>query len=138
MTDHDLDIFTRTLYGEARGEYNQNGPIALITVANVIMNRFKRGGKYGKTLTEVCLKPRQFSCWNTNDPNRSLIQQDHLEKDPLFKFCRKVAQKTIKGIWPDLTRDSDHYHTLTAKPSWAKAGKVMLRVGHHIFYKLDA
>lgn len=62
MTDHDLDVCTRTLYGEARGEYAQNGPIALITVANVIMNRFKRGGKYGKTLTEVCLKPHQFSC----------------------------------------------------------------------------
>lgn len=137
MTDHDLDICTRTLYGEARGEYAQNGPIALITVANVIMNRFKRGGKYGKTLTEVCLKPRQFSCWNSHDPNRPLIQQEVLEKEPLFKLCRTVAHKTIKGIWPDLTRDSDHYHALTSKPSWAKAEKVMLRVGHHIFYKLD-
>ena len=76
MTDHDLDILARTLYGEARGEYGTSGPAAFIAIGNVIMNRFQRGGPYGKTITEVCLKARQFSCWNSNDPNRPLIQQE--------------------------------------------------------------
>lgn len=137
MTDYDLDILARTLYGEARGEYAKSGPAALITVGNVIMNRFRRAGKYGKTVTEICLNPRQFSCWNTNDPNRTLIQGEDLEKDPLFKLCQKIAQKVMKGIWPDLTRDSDHYHATSCKPPWARESKIKLHLGHHIFYKLD-
>ncbi len=137
MTDHDLDVFARTLYGEARGEYRHTGPSGLIAVANVVVNRLKRKGKYGMTLTEVCLKPRQFSCWNQGDPNRPLIQQEGLEKDSLFKFCQKVARKVSKGIWPDLTRGSDHYHAISCKPYWSRASKVKLRLGSHIFYKLD-
>jgi N-acetylmuramoyl-L-alanine amidase len=137
MIDHHLDILARTLYGEARGEYAKYGPGALIAVANVILNRLKRGGKYGKTLTEVCLKSRQFSCWDREDPNRPLIQGHGLEEDPLFIFCQQVALKVNRGIWPDLTRDSDHYHATSCKPSWARVGKIKLRLGQHIFYKLD-
>lgn len=137
MTPHDIDIFARTLYGEARGEYKRHGAAALIAVANVIMNRLKRGEKYGKTLTEVCLKPRQFSCWNPNDPNRSIIQQEDLKIDPLFNVCLIIVRKVIKGIWPDLTKGSDHYHATSCKPSWARVGKIKLHLGNHIFYKLD-
>lgn len=137
MTYHDIDILTRTLYGEARGEYAQNGPASLIAVANVIMNRFKKKKKYGQTITEVCLKPRQFSCWNQKDPNRPLLFQEDLESDPLFKICREIALNVLKGLWPDITRGSDHYHTLSCTPSWARIGKIKLRLGRHIFYKLD-
>jgi len=133
MIDHHLDILARTLYGEARGEYAKYGPGALIAVANVILNRLKRGGKYGKTLTEVCLKSRQFSCWDREDPNRPLIQGHGLEEDPLFIFCQQVSLKVNRGIWPDLTRDSDHYHATSCKPSWARVGKIKLRLGQHIF-----
>lgn len=136
MTDHDLDIFARTLYGEARGEYAKNGLAAFIAVGNVITNRLKRG-KYGTTLTEVCLKPWQFSCWNKEDPNRSLIQEEGLNENPLFKGCQKVAQMLAEGRWPDLTRNSDHYHALSCNPSWARKTKIKLRLGNHIFYKLD-
>ena len=61
MNEQDLDILARTLYGEARGEYSSSGPAALIAVGNVIVNRFEKGGRFGKTLAEVCLKPKQFS-----------------------------------------------------------------------------
>lgn len=137
MTQHDIDIFARTVYGEARGEYTSSGPAALIAVANVILNRFKRAGRYGKTMTEVCLKPRQFSCWNQNDPNRILIQNENLETDPLFNICLVVVKKVIEGVWPDLTRGSDHYHASSCLPYWARSRKVKLHLGRHIFYKLD-
>jgi len=137
MTDHDYAIIARTLYGEARGEYAKTGIAALIAVGNVIVNRFKGNKKYGKTLTEVCLKPRQFSCWNEEDPNRSLIQQEDLEKDPLFRIACQVAKKVALGVWPDLTRGCDHYHATSCKPYWARADKVRMRLGRHIFYKLD-
>lgn len=137
MTSHDIDILARTLYGEARGEYKQQGPAALLAVANVIMNRFKRGGKYGKTIADVCLRARQFSCWNPKDPNRILIQQENLESDPLFNVCLVIAKKVAKGLWPDLTRGSDHYHAASCKPYWAKVGRMKLHLGNHLFYKLD-
>ncbi len=137
MNDHDLDIFARTIYGEARGEFAKCGPAALIAVGNVIYNRWKQGGKFGKTLTEVCLKAKQFSCWNENDPNRALIQKEDLEKDPLFKICSLIGKKIAVGLWPDLTRESNHYHATSCKPYWAKAKKIRLRLGHHVFYKLD-
>jgi N-acetylmuramoyl-L-alanine amidase len=136
MTDHDIDILARTIYGEARGEYTKTGLTALIAVANVILNRLK-AGKYGTTLTQVCLKPRQFSCWNKDDLNLPLIQGDDLETDPLFAITKNVAKKVASGLWPDVTRASDHYHTTSCKPYWAKASKVRVRLGKHVFYKLD-
>lgn len=138
MTDHDLDIMARTLYGEARGEYVKLGVAALMAVGNVIVNRFKRHTKYGKTLAEVCLKPRQFSCWNEGDPNRSLIQEENLEKDPLFRVSHQVAKKVALGLWPDLTKGSDHYHTIACRPYWVRLDKVRVRLGSHVFYKLDS
>ena len=137
MNDHDLDLLARTIYGEARGEFAKYGPAALIAVGNVIVNRWKRRGKFGCTLAEVCLKSKQFSCWNEDDPNRALIQKEDLEKDPLFTICQGVGKKIVTGSWPDLTRESDHYHAISCKPYWAKANKIRLRLGHHIFYKLD-
>ncbi len=136
MTNHDLDIFARTLYGEARGEYALNGPAALMAVGNVVMNRLQKG-KYGNSLTEVCLKPRQFSCWNACDPNRSLIQEESLTQNKLFQYCQLVVKKLTEGIWPDLTRNSDHYHATSCHPSWARKSKIKLWLGNHIFYKLD-
>ena len=135
MTHHDLDIFARTLYGEARGEYTSYGLAAFIAVGNVITNRLKLG-RYGNTIAVVCLKPRQFSCWNVNDPNRVLIQDISINQEPLFKCCKKVAQSLAMGKWPDLTRGSDHYHSLSCSPSWARKSKIKLRLGNHIFYKL--
>lgn len=65
LTAGDIDILARTIYGEARGE-PWEGKIA---VAWVVRNRAERGGWWGDTIREVCLKPWQFSCWNETDPN---------------------------------------------------------------------
>jgi N-acetylmuramoyl-L-alanine amidase len=136
MTEHEIDILARTLYGEARGDYPKVGVAAFIAVANVIMNRFKGKGRYGHTLLDVCLKPRQFSCWNSTDPNRQLIQGEDIEKETLFQIAKKTAMKVALGIWPDLTLGSDHYHAIYCKPAWAKHEKLKMILGRHIFYKL--
>lgn len=137
MTDHDKDILARTLYGEARGEYKTTGLAAFIAVANVIANRVATPFKYGKTYGDVCLKARQFSCWNAGDPNRLVIQRENLDQDALFRIAQKVAYHVMQGKWPDLTRGSDHYHAMNCTPYWANATKVRIRLGNHIFYKLD-
>jgi len=137
MTEQDINILARTLFGEARGEYKECGPGALIAVANVIINRQKKEGRFGKTITEVCLKPKQFSCWNKNDPNFKILEGDGILKEPMFGICREVAEKVGQQIWPDLTRGSDHYHATYCKPSWAIPEKIKLRLGRHIFYCLE-
>jgi len=139
MFKDENDILARTIYGEARGEYKdfEGGIASLIAVGNVIMNRLKAKGWYGQSIEEVCLKPKQFSCWNDGDPNRSLLMRSEIP-DPVFTVCFKVAKKVASQEWPDLTKGSDHYHaiTLPAVPSWTRNHKPKARFGKHVFYQL--
>ena len=75
ISDNDLTIMAKTIWGEARGE-SQQGQEA---VAWVIRNRAQRGGWWGNSIREVCLKDQQFSCWNNNDQNRA--KMDALSSD---------------------------------------------------------
>ena len=127
--DTDTEIMAKTLYGEARGE----GISGLEAVANVIMNRVKKPCWWGKTIREVCLKPMQFSCWNTDDPNRSKLMGD-LSHDPLFDVCKRIAVRAIRGLLPDKTKGSTHYHTLSVHPRWASALVPNAQIGNHLFY----
>ncbi len=134
----DIDILARTIFGEARGEYEhvEGGISALIGVGNVVMNRVKAHKKqYGKSIQEVCQKPFQFSCWNVGDPNRSLLMREEIT-DPMFTLCSEVATKVALGEWPDLTKGSDHYHAFSILPYWARGQKPKVRLARHIFYRL--
>lgn len=138
MLEEDKDILARTVYGEARGEYSRRdgGLASLIAVANVILNRFQYKRRFGRSIRDVCQKPFQFSCWNANDPNRLLLEKVS-QDDPIFQICCDVAENTIRGKWPDLTRGSDHYHADYVSPSWAYGQKCQLKVGRHTFYRLE-
>jgi spore germination cell wall hydrolase CwlJ-like protein len=135
----DQDILARTLYGEARNEYNhpKAGLAALIAVGNVVMNRVSEDSWYGKTPLDVCLKPFQFSCWNQKDPNRPVIMKIGKEDD-VFQVCLEIAGKILKGTLPDLTRGSNHYYstTLEIPPVWADPKYFAIQIGRHRFYKL--
>jgi N-acetylmuramoyl-L-alanine amidase len=139
MTVSAIDIMARTLYGEARGEYSRpdGGLGALIAVGNVIMNRFALGGRFGRTVAEVCQKPFQFSCWNPSDPNVEIIKHVNPENS-IFKICLEVAEKLTSGLWPDITQGSDHYFSkaLGFTPTWANGKAMRLCIGRHQFYKL--
>lgn len=135
------EILARTLYGEARGEYMRldGGLSALIGVANVIMNRANRKSWFGKNVSEVCLKPYQFSCWNQTDPNRSVLLQVSKQTDPLFETCLEVANGVLNGVWPDLTKDSDHYYAvwMDRAPTWSLGKKPRVKLGQHLFFRLN-
>lgn len=136
----DVEIMARTLYGEARGDFGrmEGGLGSLIGVANVIMNRFHHQGWFGKTIKEVCLKPYQFSCWNKSDPNRSVITSVTPQSSPVFRQCLDVAEHIVNGSWPDLTKGADHYYALwlPRSPQWAYKHKPVVKIGHHVFFKL--
>ena len=135
----EIQILARTIYGEARGEYNRvNGGVgALIAVANVVLNRAKQNTWFGKTIPEVCRKPWQFSCWNARDPNFKLLQKEVIQ-DPVFEVCLRVAEKVIKGEWPDLTQGCDHYYAISrpCPPPWAVGKKPKYQIGQHLFFDL--
>ena len=118
-------IIAITILAEARGE----GQGGMYAVAAVIAQRaFERG----RTPTEVCLKPYQFSCWN----GKKLKDLEHLLKVPQGKYALALA-KNIKLLSRDFIGFANHYHNNKIKPPyWAKGQKPVKTIGNHIFYKL--
>jgi N-acetylmuramoyl-L-alanine amidase len=138
----DKQILAVTGYGEARGE-----PIeGIVGVMSVIKNRV-REGRFGKGYSGVCLKPKQFSCWNEDDPNRplllsaaeSLISGSQVLPRAL-ELCLLIAGGMVREIISDNTKGSNHYLTRKlyndAPPSWAKGKTPKALIGNHIFLQL--
>ena len=122
------DYLARTIYGEARGE----GALGMQAVANVIMNRVKKGGWYGASIKDVVLKPWQFSCWNDNDKNSSIIKQANAAQ---LKQAREIADKVISGELPDITGGATQYYASSIKaPVWTKTMNKTATIGNHYFY----
>ncbi len=128
MTEHDLEIFCKTLYGECRGE-SLEGQVA---VACVILNRFNSKKWFSAdTIAGVCQKDWQFSCWNKNDPNRKILE--NLDRKDWYKFVAIVNEAQKK----DIIEGCCHYctNTVADKTSWAKDKTPDFIIGNHFFYK---
>lgn len=124
-----LEIAARTLYGEARGE-TEDGQRA---VAHVLVNR-QKDGRWGKSLAEVCLARRQFSCWNDEDPNKMKLAALN-DDDPLLTKLRGFVQAALLGD-PDPTMGARWYYAVSMKtpPPWAE-GMPFVQIGNHRFLK---
>ncbi|MDR1266898.1 MAG: cell wall hydrolase [Holosporales bacterium] len=131
----DIDILARTIYGEARGEFSKTGMSSLIAIANVVVNRSKRKIFWGGSIRDICLQPKQFSCWNRDDFNLSIIKKV-VRSEKLFDLCWMVAQNVLEEKWPDLTKGADHYHAFSATPHWAIGKTPSVILGCHVFYKI--
>lgn len=129
ITIQDMDIAARTIAGEARGEPYE-GQVA---VGCVILNRWRIG--MGKSLFETCLQQYQFSCWNTEDPNRRYISQ--------MRTSHKVYQTAMKALM-DAIDDPlrygpiTHYHAEGITPGWTKSMHRVIQIGKHVFYMSPA
>ena len=140
-TNQDVIILARTLYGEARGEFDAEGKgdKAVEAVANVILNRVEKKFRGRSTVRDVCLHAKQFSCWNGNDVNRRKIMNLVKGADSEFDRCLAVATRAIRGEFPDHTKGALHYFARRIpKPPWVLASpdaKVTLTIGGHVFYK---
>ena len=134
--DRDIEIMAKTIYGEARGEYaKKNGGFnSLIAVGNVIMNRSIEAST---SIESVCLKPKQFSCWNEKDPNRKVIENITIE-DPRYRICFIIAKRIICNEIGDITHGSNHYYSryLENAPYWVEDKTPTIRIGNHIFFKI--
>jgi len=133
----DLDIATRTVWGEARGE----GEAGRRAVAWVIRNRSEidlwedgRADWWGETLSEVCLKKYQFSCWNAKDPNLKKLQNLPRADNEYKLILAIVSEVLLSPVVEDPTSGATHYHVKGLSVLWAKAGTWTGNVGNHVFY----
>jgi N-acetylmuramoyl-L-alanine amidase len=117
-TFNDLEVMSRTLWGEARGE-SFAGQLA---VGWVIINRVIDGKKrWPTTIAGVCLQPLQFSCWNPNDPNCKQIAADQLllSRESFAKMT-KLCLAILMGTYDDPTGHANQYYNPdVSDPSWA-------------------
>ena len=145
LSEHDIDVATRTIVGEARGE-DFAGQLA---VANVLLTRmladWHGDGKpdwWGEGLAGVCLAPWQFSCWNVGDPNRPKIL-GMKSSSPEYRRAQAILLLAANGDLIDNAPKCTHYHhdTLAKPTSWLKGPplEVYGNIGRHRFYYfLDA
>lgn len=134
----DQDILARTMWGEARGQ----GNAGMQAVASVVLNRLKTG-RYGSTVSQVCQKPYQFSVWNKNDPNRTLILAVN-EENTEFRRAVSIASRAMRGTLPDNTGGADHYLNIPVTkrlrggtlPNWVDLKRKTAKIGAHTFLKL--
>ena len=137
MTFDDLLVASRTVWGEARGE-TKKGKLA---VAYVLMNRWNDVvGQWVKddTLAKTCLRPWQFSCWNSNDPNLPKMQEVDLN-DKLFCECMIAVLKAHNEPSNDPTWGSHHYITIHLlnkgfPRSWGPKKEPVVTIGVHAFF----
>jgi N-acetylmuramoyl-L-alanine amidase len=133
VTPFDMEIWARTVLMEASGE----GEEGMRAVAHAINNRFKAGKWFsGKTVSETCLFPSQFSCWNTSDPNRRRMAALP-DNDSTLVLCRSLVHDVAAGLSADPTDGATHYYStsMVLAPEWAKTGTMTKQIGRHKFYK---
>lgn len=134
LTAHDWDLMARTVYGEARGE-SFEGQTA---VAWIICNRLT-DGRFGKSIEEVCLHPKQFSCWNQDDPNRNRVLTTG-DNDYAFQRAKGVTALVASLDLRDPTKGATHYYATELErdgrsPAWSDAMVTMAIIGGHRFLK---
>jgi len=133
----DLNLLTALIWGEARGE-----PIeGKIAVGWTVRNRVN-SPRWGKIYPDVILQPKQFSCFNLDDPNhhevllRLLPSRNANMIDPTYRECRWVANGVLGSWVSDLSGGSNHYHRWDCTPYWSRGETPVKRIGAHWFFKL--
>ena len=126
---YDQAILAICLWREARSH-----PEAYTAIKHVIWNR---AAKKRQPYHQIILAPKQFSSFNSNDPNAVKWPVNDGDADwAAFLRAMMVAQD---GESFDPTGGANHYHSYTKEeqyPKWAQGVKPTLVVGPFRFYKL--
>lgn len=131
--DYEISVVARTLWGEARGE----GAAGMQAVASVIRNRLDLHWQGKFTPAEICLSPRQFSCWNPGDPNLARMERVMREPDAAYESACRIARDMLQGRLADSTNGATHYvaSTLRPRPVWLQGKTPIAVIGNHEFFK---
>ena len=132
----DQEVLALTIYGEARGE-SIEGQIA---VGCVVRNRAIAGSHY----KDICLEPKQFSCWNQDDVNYPILNElaqklfnGEVQDNPILMQCMWTAEGIMNHEIIDITKGAKNYMTNELyemnKPNWSKTLKVSVVIGNQTF-----
>ena len=117
-------IVALTILAEARNQ----GEIGMTAVAACI---YQRSLNRKITPEQVCLQPKQFSCWNG---------KTEADLKPLLDLPQAKTALWLEANLHRLNRAkigyADHYHADYVKPYWAKGKTPTITIGKHLFYKL--
>ncbi len=136
IQNEDLAYLALTIWAEARGE----GETGMRAVGHVIKNRADSGRTraFGSGIRGVVTKSRQFSCWNSGDPNRNRMQRvTHLPEGrdkQMWELAQQIAGEILHGESEDPTNSAVFYHTRSVSPRWASNVRQVATIGSHIFY----
>jgi spore germination cell wall hydrolase CwlJ-like protein len=117
-------IVAMTILAEARGEGEGMAAVAACIYQRSLNRKI--------TPEQVCLQPKQFSCWN----GKTKSDLEHL-----LKLSQAKTALWLEANLHRLNRAkigyADHYHADYAKPYWADKSKKTIAIGKHIFYRLN-
>ncbi|XP_044758866.1 spore cortex-lytic enzyme-like [Coccinella septempunctata] len=125
----DREILAKTVYAEARGEPEKGWE----SVAWVIKNRANANREYwgGSNIGNVCLKDRQFECWNGK-------KDIHIDDPATYARIKRMTDRIFdEPMRNDPTGGCDHYNNPKKEgyPAWTRNCDRVMKVGNHVFYK---
>lgn len=128
---YDQFITALAVWREARGECRE----ARRGVYHVIANRMRLRNK---TAVQVCLEPKQFSCFLAGDPNATRLPNPAHPADwQAWQDIAQLVQDEETQQCPDPTGRATHYLSpLPKPPSWADPSKITAKLGNLTFYRL--
>ncbi|MFW6046663.1 MAG: cell wall hydrolase [Candidatus Woesearchaeota archaeon] len=142
----EVEILARTLYGEGRGIAEDE----ISRIGTVIMNR-KNANGWKDTVKEVCLQPKQFSCWNLPrfgklGGNAYETRKVEPREKIAYQTCFEIAKNILSGEYPEMPQvyhyfvyvpgDTIIYNDkiYSGGPSWARNAEVVWK-GEHVFLR---
>jgi len=140
-----------TAWAEARGDWREGQSSVEERIA-VIWTIMRRSERRNQSVKEVCLAPKQFSCWAATDGEanhkavmalaRAIVSEKGVS-DALYLETRYLVEGVLCGVILDRTGGADHYYAPKAMiprgrvPGWAKGKTPSARIGDQVFYNLE-
>lgn len=114
----DLNLLSKLVYGEARGEPYKG----MVAVAATVLNRVANS-KFPNTIAGVIYQPGAYTCVSDGQINLTANSQS-----------RKAAQDAING-WDPTSGCIYYFNPSTATSKWIWSRPQVLTIGKHIFCK---
>lgn len=114
----DLNLLSKLVYGEARGEPYKG----MVAVAATVLNRVA-SSKFPNTVAGVIYQPGAYTCVSDGQINLSANSQS-----------KKAAQDAING-WDPTSGCIYYFNPSTATSKWIWSRPQVITIGKHIFCK---
>lgn len=137
----DQEIIAKTAWGEARSL----GIPGMTATINTGQNRLasgvtwweSRGEDVADTLRSIFLFHLQYSCWNSDDPNRALmLSVDKTDEQYSAAMC--LAALALNGELSDITSGATNYfdQRMPKPPDWSIGKVPCFAIDPHSYFRL--